>query len=155
MSSSPVTVERHVAAPIEDVFAVVGDPVAVARCSPELQRIRWLDGARGPAVGARFAGTNRHGPFRWTTRCTITAYDPPRRSAHDVAFLGRVMARWTFELEAEGDGTRVRQVAEDLRPAWFARLSVLGTGVADRPAANRANVARTLDAVARQLEPTS
>jgi uncharacterized protein YndB with AHSA1/START domain len=153
---STTTVTQHLDAPIDAVFAAVGDPATIARLSPELQRITWLDGAGGPAVGARYRGINRNGPFLWATVSTITAFDPPHVVAHEVGFLGRTFSRWRYELSAAPDGgTTVTASTDDLRPAWFARVSVLGTGVVDRPARNRDNLAATLRALADQLESRS
>ena len=45
------------------------------RFSPETFEAEWLDGASGPAVGARFRGhvkRNEIGPVYWTT-CRVTA----------------------------------------------------------------------------------
>lgn len=150
---STTTVTRHVDAPIEQVFAAVGDPATIARLSPELQRVSWLDGAEGPAAGVRYRGVNRNGPFVWSTVSTITAWDPPHVVAHEVGFLGRTFSRWRYELHAGDDGgTTVVASTDDLRPGWFAKVSVLGTGVVDRPARNRDNLAATLQALAAQLE---
>lgn len=151
---STTTVTRHLSAPPGRVFDVLADPAAVAALSPELQAVRWLDGATGPAVGARYRGTNRNGVFRWSTVATITAHDPPTHLAHEVGFLGRTFSRWRYELAEVDGGTTVTAATDDLRPGWFARVSVLGTGVVDRPARNRANLEATLDALARQLGGT-
>lgn len=149
---STTTVTHHLDAPIEQVFAAVGDPATIARYSPELQRVSWLDGAHGPAVGARYRGVNRNGPFVWSTVSTITAWEPPHVVAHEVGFLGRVFSRWRYELTAADGGTTVVAATDDLRPGWFATISVLGTGVVDRPARNRDNLAATLRALAAQLD---
>lgn len=149
---STTTVTRHVDAPIGQVFAAVGDPATIARYSPELQRVSWLDGADGPDVGVRYRGVNRNGPFVWSTVSTITAWEPPHVVAHEVGFLGRTFSRWRYELTATDGGTTVVASTDDLRPAWFAKVSVLGTGVADRPARNRDNLTATLQALATQLE---
>lgn len=147
-----VSVDRSLAASPEEVFAVVADPTAIAELSPELQGVRWLDGATGPELGARYRGVNRNGIFRWSTVSTITELDPPRTIAHDVGLLGRTFSRWRYDLEPDGDGTRITASTIDLRPGWFARVSVVGTGVADRTERNRQNLAATLDALAGRLE---
>ena len=41
----------------------------MGRWSPECTGGKWVGGATGPAVGARFKGSNRHGVMRWTTHC--------------------------------------------------------------------------------------
>jgi len=67
-----VTVTMH-ASP-ERIWALVSDVTRIGRYSPETFEAEWLDGATGPAVGARFRGhvkRNGRGPKYWTT-CTVT-----------------------------------------------------------------------------------
>ena len=62
----------------EKVFALVSDVTRIGEFSPETFEGEWLDGASGPALGARFRGhvrRNGRGPVYWTT-CTVTAYEP-------------------------------------------------------------------------------
>ncbi|WP_316525510.1 SRPBCC family protein [Kitasatospora brasiliensis] len=131
--------EVFVAAPMERVWELVTDIGLPARLSPELHRVAWLDGARGPAVGARFEGHNRRENMPdWRTVCEITeltepteptesaepagSADPagPRafawgvmdadgRYGEPVSDLAGALARWRFELLPEGGGTRLRQ----------------------------------------------
>ena len=49
----------------------------MGRWSPECTGGKWLDGAAGPAEGARFKGSNKHGPLRCSTKCTIPKADRP------------------------------------------------------------------------------
>jgi uncharacterized protein YndB with AHSA1/START domain len=143
-----ISEERVVAAPPADVYAVVADPVLVATLSPECHRVRWLDGATEAAVGARFRGYNRHGPFRWWTTATITAAEPERRFAYTVAVLGVPAAEWAYDLEPRGAGTLVRESTTDLRGRFLALTAPLTTGVRDREAHNRAGMRTTLDRLA-------
>jgi uncharacterized protein YndB with AHSA1/START domain len=65
----------HMAAPPSAVWALVTDVEAIGRYSPETFEGRWIDGAAGPAVGARFQGhvkRNGRGPTYWTT-CEVVA----------------------------------------------------------------------------------
>ena len=48
------------AAPPDAVYAVVADVTRMPELSPEVTECRWLDGATGPAVGARFAARQVH-----------------------------------------------------------------------------------------------
>ena len=43
-------------APPEVVYDLVADVTRTPEFSPEVRRCTWLDGATGPAVGARFRG---------------------------------------------------------------------------------------------------
>ncbi|MFJ7906900.1 SRPBCC family protein [Kitasatospora sp. NPDC096204] len=122
--------EVFVAAPVERVWDLVTDIGLPARLSPELQRVAWLDGADGPAVGARFEGHNsRTGMPDWRTVSEITeltgateaagpgdrrvfawgVMDADGRYGEPVSDLLGALARWRFELTPEDGGTRLRQ----------------------------------------------
>ncbi|MFE4972286.1 SRPBCC family protein [Kitasatospora sp. NPDC056651] len=73
--------EVFVGAPVDRVWELVTDIGLPARLSPELHRVAWLDGARGPAVGARFEGHNsRENMPDWRTVSEITELTEPRES---------------------------------------------------------------------------
>lgn len=102
------------------VWRVVSDIEVPARFSPELQRVRWLDGARGPALGARFEGFNRNDAIgEWRTESHVVECDEPRAFGWAVVdadrLLGDVppdpaapMATWRFEVVAVPAGCLVR-----------------------------------------------
>jgi len=50
------SVTVHMDASPEAVRALVSDVTQIGRYSPETFEAEWLDGATGPAVGARFRG---------------------------------------------------------------------------------------------------
>ena len=103
------TVERSVAAPAERLWALVTDPDLPARFSEELQEGRWLDGASGPAVGARFRGRNRNDVMgEWHTTCHVIECEPPRRYAWAVDDVDAPNATWRFVLTPDGDRTTLR-----------------------------------------------
>ncbi len=52
-------VSNVIAAPPERLYALVTDVTRTPEFSPDIVRCSWLDGARGPAVGARFEAVNR------------------------------------------------------------------------------------------------
>lgn len=65
------SVARVIGAPAEVVYDLVSDVTRMGDYSPENTGGTWLDGATGPAVGARVTGTNevaRHGRTR-SNRC--------------------------------------------------------------------------------------
>ncbi|WP_030239650.1 SRPBCC family protein [Streptomyces sp. NRRL S-350] len=67
------TCEVFVRAPMERVWELVTDISLPARLSPELHRVAWLDGADGPAPGARFEGHNRRADLPdWRTVSEVT-----------------------------------------------------------------------------------
>ncbi|WP_030058036.1 MULTISPECIES: SRPBCC family protein [Streptomyces] len=122
--------EVFVQAPVERVWELVTDIALPARLSPELHRVAWLDGADGPAPGARFEGHNRRtGMPDWRTVSEVTELtgpDTPAGPADHLVFAWAVMdadgrygepvsdlagalARWHFDLTAEDGGTRLRE----------------------------------------------
>ncbi|MEU5598475.1 SRPBCC family protein [Streptomyces sp. NPDC020298] len=94
-----------------------------ARMSPELQRVQWLDGAEGPAIGARFAGYNHHrlvGDWRTVPHVVEleeqrvfgwVVVDPDGRYGDPAPDPAKPLATWRFELAPEGTSSRLRQVA--------------------------------------------
>lgn len=107
-----------VQAPPERVYDTVSDVTRVPEWSPECVGGRWVGGADGPAVGARFEGRNRRGPVRWRTRPKVVAADRPREFAFVMGLPGYgALTRWTYEIEPGGDdGTsRLTESFEMLR----------------------------------------
>jgi hypothetical protein len=101
----------HVDAPPEIVYGVVSDVTRMGEWSPETVKCEWLDGAAGPAVGARFKGTNKRGIARWSTKPKVVEADPGREFAFDVD----TDVRWTYRFEADGTGTKLTESFEMLR----------------------------------------
>jgi uncharacterized protein YndB with AHSA1/START domain len=109
----------HLAAGPARVWELVTDIELAARFSRELRRVRWLDGTRGPALGARFEGHNQHPALgEWRTISHIVRLDEPRvfgwavldadnRFGGGRPDLARPSATWQFRLTPEGDGCRL------------------------------------------------
>ena len=94
----------------DDVWALVSDIELPSRFSGEFLGAEWLDGANGPAVGARFVGRNRHDAIgAWETTSTVTACDPSRTFEWAVGEPADPSASWRFTLQPEGGGTRLTQ----------------------------------------------
>jgi hypothetical protein len=147
-----IEVTRRVEAAPAAVWSLVGDPTRIGAISPECERIEWLDGADGPAPGARFKGYNRKGLMRWTTTGTIVEHTPEREIVWDVELLGQSVARWGFRLlpEADGSATTVAQFWQDRRSPI---ANVVGRARAwDVPAHNRRGMEQTLETVQRAAE---
>lgn len=102
--------DTTIEAPPERVWPLVTDITLPARFSSEFQGARWIDGADGPAVGARFRGRNHH-PARgeWETTSTVVAVEDERVFEWRVGDPEQPSACWRFELLPEGTGTRLRQ----------------------------------------------
>ncbi|QXC59611.1 SRPBCC family protein [Aquihabitans sp. G128] len=99
-------VSLHVAAPPERVWELITDVGAMGRLSPECTGGRWLDGATGPVVGARFKGSNKRGIARWSTTNTVVVAEPASAFAWETKQSG---VRWRYDLLPEGDGTLVTE----------------------------------------------
>jgi hypothetical protein len=117
-------VSTVVAAPPEDVYALVADVTRTPEFSPEVVSCRWIDGATGPAVGARFEAVNRSGIGRtWKNRPVVVEAEPGREFAfrRSEPFAGTIVWRYRF-VRAEG-GTHVVEGYEVERPVsragWF------------------------------------
>ena len=107
----------RIAAEPERLYDLIADVTQMGRWSPECTGGRWIDGASGPAVGARFKGSNRHGPARWSTKCTVTEADRPRRFEWQVAESGM---RWGYRFEPDGDATVVTEYREKTKDSpWY------------------------------------
>lgn len=106
-------VEVWIDAPPERVWALVSDVELMPDMSSELRAVEWLDGAVGPALGARFLGRNRHESFgEWTSSSTIVEFDRGRAFGWAVGNPDDPAALWRFELTPKDSGTRLRQWAQ-------------------------------------------
>ena len=105
------SVTVHMAASPEKVWALVSDVTRIGEFSPETFEAEWLDGASGPAVGAKFRGhvkRNGRGPVYWTT-CKVLASDVNRVFSFGVVMGDKVVNTWGYELAANGSGTDVTE----------------------------------------------
>jgi hypothetical protein len=87
------------AAPATKIWELVADVRNIGRFSPETFKAEWLDGATGPAVGARFHGhvrRNEIGPVYWTT-CRLSACDPGKEFGFDVMVGDRPVNHWHYQ----------------------------------------------------------
>jgi uncharacterized protein YndB with AHSA1/START domain len=105
------SVTVHMAASPEKIWDLVSDVTKIGRYSPETFEAEWLDGATGPAVGAKFRGhvkRNGKGPIYWTT-CVVSACEPGREFAFGVGAADKPLNIWRYALEPSGDGTDVTE----------------------------------------------
>ena len=104
------------AASPERVWSLVSDVTRTGEFSPETFEAEWLDGAKTPAVGARFRGHVRRNGKNWLvcwSACTITACTPAREFAFQVdGPRGKPLVIWRYLLESGGDGTDVTESFE-------------------------------------------
>ena len=102
-------VSLHIEASAERIYDIVTDIAQMGRLSPECTGGKWLDGATGPAVGARFKGSNKRGVARWSTTNEVVQADPGKVFSFETQ---QSAARWTYRMEPEGTGTLVTESRE-------------------------------------------
>jgi uncharacterized protein YndB with AHSA1/START domain len=105
------SVTVHMNARPERVWALVSDVTRIGEFSPETFEAEWLDGATGPAVGARFRGhvkRNGRGPTYWTT-CRVVACEPEREFRFAVEQNGKAVNTWGYTLTPANAGTDVTE----------------------------------------------
>lgn len=144
----------HVDAPPMKVWEVVSDVTRMGQWSPETVQCRWLDGATGPAVGARFKGTNKRGFARWSTTPRVTAADPGSTFAFVIKHMGSDITEWRYEFSPEGDGTKVTESFELLRdlPWYLGAAERYVMRVQDRKADLERSMAETLGRIKAAVE---
>src|SRR5262249_23428772 len=101
-----------VAAPAETIYDLVAEITRMGDWSPETARVEWIDGATGPAVGARFVGHNGSGPFhllKWSRRGTVRAAERGREFTFATEEGGKEGTVWSYRFEQSDDGTRVTE----------------------------------------------
>jgi len=141
-----------IAAGPERVYDLVSDLAQMGKWSPEAVGGRWVGGADGPAVGARFRGNNRKGWRRWSTVATVTTADRGKRFAFRVTVGPLAVSEWSYDFESTADGTKVIERWRDLRSSLMDLTSRPLMGVYDRPEHNRANMVRTLAVLKAAIE---
>jgi hypothetical protein len=136
------------------VWELVTDVTRIGEFSPETLEGRWLDGATGPAVGARFQGhVKRNGrpPMYWTT-CKVTICEPDKDFAFvvEVPGVGTGVNTWRYQLTPAGDGTDVTE-SFTLTPSLFIRAYWTLFG-ALRSKTNRRGMTETLQRIKAVVE---
>ena len=143
--ANPVSVSTHIDASPQVVYDLVSDLPRMGELSPENTGGKWLGGATGPTVGARFKGTNRNGARRWSTTCTVIEATPGERFAFEVKVGPFAVAKWTYRIEPSGAGCDVTETWDDLRAGWMHTVGALASGVKDRTSHNTAGMEATLE----------
>ncbi len=91
--------------PVGDVFAAVTDVSRMGEWSPECTGGEWVEGATGPALGAKFAGHNHVAIKKWTTISEVTDY----QADAVFEFLAAGQSTWRYEFAATDTGTHVTE----------------------------------------------
>ena len=148
-------VTLHVGAPPDVVWELVADVTRTPEFSPEILRCTWLDGATGPAVGARFEAVNKvsRGPA-WKNRPVVVAAQPGREFAFSRTEKLSGTLVWRYQLEPDGTGTCLTESYEVTHPisrlGWF----IIGRlfGCRDRRAELRAGMDQTVQRIRETAE---
>jgi uncharacterized protein YndB with AHSA1/START domain len=145
--SAKVTIRR----PADDVFGAIADITRMGEWSPECIACRWIGGAEGPAVGARFEGDNvariaGRTVKTWTTTSEVTTCEPGRV----FEFIAEGYTTWRYELVTVGSATEVTE-SFDYAPGGFVDR-YLYTMLLRRPAMMGKGMQRTLERVKAALE---
>ena len=105
-----VEVRIWVDAPPARVWELVSDIGLMPSMSAELQSVAWLDGATGPAAGARFTGRSKHEAMgEWETTSYIVEFEPERVFGWAVGDPADPSALWRFRLEPKDGGTELSE----------------------------------------------
>jgi hypothetical protein len=152
MGQPEVRVERVISADPLDLYGLVADVGRMGEWSPETEACEWTGGATGPAVGAKFKGTNRNGKKKWSTTCRVVVADPGKAFAFDVTVGPLKVARWAYAFEPTGDACRVTETWTDHRGRVVTWAGKPASGVADRTSHNRATMEQTLERLATAAE---
>ncbi len=144
------------AADAQESILIAADPVAVYDLVADVERMgEWSPEATGArraplrlSAGDRFIGSNRRGPVRWYTQCTVLQADRGAVLEFDVDFGPVGISRWRYDFVPQPEGgTRVTESWQDRRdgllgPPIRALGSLLIPG--DRAAHNRRTMRVTL-----------
>ena len=101
------SVTVHVNADAMTCWNIASDVTRIGELSPETFEAEWLDGATGPAVGARFRGhvkRNGIGPIYWT-ECHVTKCEPGKVFEFAVGSRGINVNNWGYTFAEKDGGT--------------------------------------------------
>jgi hypothetical protein len=148
------SVTLYMAAPPEKIWAFVSDVTNTSKYAEETFEAEWIDGATGPAVGARFRGhvlRNGRPPAYWA-KCEVTHCEPGREFGFSVMLGNRRGNNWHYRFTPNGDGTDVTESyhLEEMAPLKL-YWALMGRW---RGRTNRRNMQRTLERLKEQVEGT-
>ncbi|WP_193048063.1 SRPBCC family protein [Mycolicibacterium baixiangningiae] len=139
-------------APAEQIWNLVADVRNTGRFSPEVMEAEWLDGAAGPAVGARFRGhvrRNEIGPVYWTT-CRVTACETGREFGFEVLLGDRAVNNWHYRFTPVDGSTEVTESFRFNDSAVMRLFAVVGGQLRRRR--NNRDMRKTLERIRAVVE---
>jgi hypothetical protein len=146
----PLSDSVEISAAPETVFDTVSHLERMGEFSPENTGGTWQGGATGPAPGARFRGTNSNGTKSWNTQVRVVTFNRPSQFAFEVTVGPVKVARWSYQIEPAGTGSRVTESWVDRRSTLVRKLT--GTIEKDRESYTRQSIRTTLDKLKAHLE---
>ena len=149
------TVSRYIEASPEALYALVSDVTRTPEYSPEVVKCTWINGATGPAVGARFKAINHAGRVPdWPNKPIVTVADRGRTFAFERTEVGGGTIEWRYVFEPEGSGTLVTESYTVLKKVnglgWFI-IDTLA-GLKDRRSDLHSGMTTSLDRIASIVE---
>jgi len=154
MGSKQAQVRTSINRSAAEVWAAIADITRMGEWSPECTGGRWVGGATGPAVGARFEGDNEARALgrvvkRWTTTSEVTACEP----GTVFEFVAEGMTTWRYACtEVAGANGPVTTLTETFtyEPKGF--QGFIYEGLMRRSSMMRKGMERTLARVKDELE---
>ena len=140
------------AASAEQIWEVITDIANIGQYSPETFEAEWLDGAAGPALGAKFRGhvrRNEIGPVYWTT-CRVTACEPGREFGFEVLVGDRAVNNWHYRLTPSQGSTDVTESFQLNASPLMSLYSVFGGQLRRRR--NLRDMRKTLERIKAVVE---
>ncbi|MDQ1395420.1 MAG: hypothetical protein QOG64_679 [Acidimicrobiaceae bacterium] len=107
----------RIEAPPEKVYDLVSDVSRMGEWSPECISAQWVDGATGPAVGAKFKGRNKQGWMKWSTTPEVLTAERGR----EFAFKTKETT-WRYRFDESAGGTDVTETFEVPHYGAFMKL---------------------------------
>lgn len=146
MSEKVISATIEIAASSDTVWSMITDLPRMGEWSPDNTGGTWVGGATQAEVGAKFKGRNKHGKKKWTGVVVVDEATAPSKFAFTTVAGGMKVGTWTYEIGRTAGGCTVTETWTDKRNALFSipALGKMITGVADRPAHNKAAIETTL-----------
>lgn len=135
----------EIAATPDVVFATITNLPEMGRLSPENTGGEWLAPSSGPAIGAKFKGTNARGGDTWSTTARVTTYDPPTHFVFHVTYGPFRVAKWEYVITATPGGCRVIESWTEQRNALVRRADMKNSF--DRAEYTKHSIRSTLEAL--------
>lgn len=149
------TASRYIDASPDALYALVSDVTRTPEYSPEVVKCTWINGATGPAVGARFKAINHAGRVPdWPNKPVVTVAEPGRMFAFERTEVGGGTIEWRYLLEPQGTGTLVTESYTVLKKVntlgWFI-IDTLA-GLKDRRSDLQTGMTTSLERIAAIVE---